>query len=785
MNRPKDSDAYSQAQGKPSENVDYQSPLDFPLYTLLVVDDVELEDIVTSSLENRGVASEVNIPHSDEDALELIEDQQFDCLVGTRLETRLDGRLLKAASESGGSTPSILISTCTDEPAGTEERCVEEAISVDIDQPNSDELVRRIVHTVERCQALDRLAEIERQQRLCESLVHALDGQSALDSMAQILHEHLLEYDPIVGVNLTRLDSIEGKRGSVHDIIDFDDSETTGDSWDISIATVTEVVRTGNPQVLSKSNVKDSPTQPSSTNSRLAIIPIVFGGDCRAVLSIRFDKRVPSEYGFIERIEHLTTAWFRDASLRSDLRQFRNAVENAGHAVVITDIDGTITYVNPEFEALSGYTPGEAMGQSPAMLNSGVHDDEFYQKLWRTILSGDVWQGEIVNERKDGSRYTIDQTISPIVDGSGDIDGFVAINRDVTAREERERNLRQFRSAVEHAGHGVVITNVDGIIEYVNPAFESLSGYSAAEAIGETPAILKSGEHDREFYQELWDTVLAGDIWRSEVVNERKGGSSYVVDQTIAPIQPNPDEPPMGFVSINQDITDLKEYERDLEQQNERLSEYGRMVAHDLRNPLMLLNGRIEGLERLLDVDPGTNIGELAYDLESSLEGIAETTEYMHRLIDDLLSLAEKGQLVLDPVETSLESIATKAWKEIDSTDAKLSVADGSLEADPERFRELLSNLFRNAVEHGGEDVSIRVGPLNFVDGFFVEDDGPGIPDSEREKVLERGYTTEDTGTGFGLALVERIAEGHRWDIVISESSSGGARFEFRKTDGR
>ncbi|MFP4626309.1 MAG: PAS domain S-box protein, partial [Natronomonas sp.] len=630
-----------------------------------------------------------------------------------------------------------------------------------------------------------RLAEIERQQRLCESLVRALNGQSTLDSMAQKLHEHLLEYAPIASVNLTRLDYTEGERWSVRDIIDFDDSETTGDSWDISTDTVIEVVRTGNPQILSKSTVEDSPTPPSSTNSRLAIVPIVFDGGCRAVLSIRFDKRVPSERRFIERIEHLTTAWFRNVSLRSDLRQFRNAVENAGHAVVITDIDGTITYVNPEFEALSGYTPEEALGQSPAMLNSGVHDDEFYQELWRTILSGDVWQGEIINERKDGSRYTIDQTISPIVDGSGHIDGFVAINRDVTAREERERNLRQFRSAVEHAGHAVVITNVDGIIEYVNPAFESLSGYSAAEAIGETPALLKSGEHDREFYQELWGTVLAGDIWRSEVVNESKDGSNYVVDQTIAPIQPNPDEPPTGFVSINQDITDLKEYEHELEQQNERLSEYGRMVAHDLRNPLMLLNGRIEGLERLFDVDPGTNIGELAYDLETSLEGIAETTEYMHRLIDDLLSLAEKGQLVLDPVETSLESVATKAWKEIDSTDANLSVEEGTLEADPERFRELLSNLFRNAVEHGDEEVSIRVGPLDFVDGFFVEDDGPGIPDSEREKVLERGYTTEDTGTGFGLALVDRIAEGHRWDIVISESSFGGARFEFRATDGR
>lgn len=187
------------------------------------------------------------------------------------------------------------------------------------------------------------------------------------------------------------------------------------------------------------------------------------------------------------------------------------AIEHAGHAIIVTDANGTITHANPTMAELSGYDLSELEGATPDLLKSGVHGEAFYQTLWETITDGEVWDGEVVNERKDGERYVIDQTISPITE-EGEITGFVAINRNITDRKERERNLQTFRKAVEQAGHGVLVTDIDGTIEYVNPAFEAMTGYDREETLGNTPAMLKSGEHARAFYRTLWETILDGDV---------------------------------------------------------------------------------------------------------------------------------------------------------------------------------------------------------------------------------------------------------------------------------
>ncbi|AXG09720.1 hybrid sensor histidine kinase/response regulator [Haloplanus rubicundus] len=576
-------------------------------------------------------------------------------------------------------------------------------------------------------------------------------------------------------------------------------------------------------------------------------------------------------------------------------RQFRSAVEHAGHVVLITDADGRIEYVNDAFEAVTGYSAAEAVGRRPSMLQSGQHGDAFYRSLWRTISSGEVWEGELVNERKNGEQYVIDQTIAPITDEGETITGFVAINRNVTERKERElnlaflkqaidqagigigtygadgyatyvnerlaelfgtgrddlrtrhmatldpdldpdrfeaywrsfddserriydtriervdtgeevpaevvtarvtiegepyqvntvrdaaarkrqeRDLERFRSAVEHAGHSVLITDVEGTIEYVNDAFEAVTGYSAAEAIGRTPAMLRSGEHDAAFYRDLWETILDGDVWQGEVVNERKDGTRYVVDQTIAPI--DGDESITGFVAINRDVSAIKEYERELEAQNERLKQYGQTVAHDLRNPLALLDAELTRFEMAVDDAGGTVDAER---VERLCADIGTTVDRMETLIDDLLAMAEQGQRVLEFESTSVEAVATEAWAQIDTASAALSVEDTDVDADPDRLRELLSNLFRNSVEHGSEDVHVRVTPLDFSAGFAVADDGPGIPEDERDDVFNHGFTTAEDGTGFGLAIVERIAHAHGWSVSVTEGRDGGARFEFR-----
>ena len=151
----------------------------------------------------------------------------------------------------------------------------------------------------------------------------------------------------------------------------------------------------------------------------------------------------------------------------------------------------------------------------------------------------------------------------------------------------------------------------------------------------------------------------------------------------------------------------------------------------------------------------------------------------MDALITDLLTLARQGESIGETERVDLAALAAAAWEHVDAPDATLSVeTEATIEADRDRLQQLLENLLRNSVEHGDERVRIAVGDLPDGAGFSVSDDGPGIPESERERVFESGYTTREDGTGFGLAIVAEIVDAHGWEIAATESETGGARFE-------
>jgi signal transduction histidine kinase len=151
----------------------------------------------------------------------------------------------------------------------------------------------------------------------------------------------------------------------------------------------------------------------------------------------------------------------------------------------------------------------------------------------------------------------------------------------------------------------------------------------------------------------------------------------------------------------------------------------------------------------------------------------------MDTLMKNMLRLAQEGETISDPERVTLSSVATNSWTVVDSNDAELIVeSDITLMADRTRLQQLLENLLRNAVEHGDSGVTIRVGSLPDAAGFYVADDGPGIPKEKREDVFEWGYSTGGSGTGLGLAIVEEIVDAHRWDIDVTGSEDQGARFE-------
>ncbi|QLG29146.1 GAF domain-containing sensor histidine kinase [Halorarum halophilum] len=207
-----------------------------------------------------------------------------------------------------------------------------------------------------------------------------------------------------------------------------------------------------------------------------------------------------------------------------------------------------------------------------------------------------------------------------------------------------------------------------------------------------------------------------------------------------------------------------------LRRQNERLETFASVVSHDLRNPLNVVTGSLD----LIATDAADGNGE-------HLARAERAAGRMEDIIDRMLTLARQGADIGETESIPLATVAERAWSTVRTVDATIEIEReslGTVETDAERLREAFENLFRNAVEHGGDDVSVRVSPLDAAPGFFVADDGPGIPTDCRESLFEYGVSSERAGTGFGLAIVRRIVEAHGWKVGVADAADGGARIE-------
>ncbi|WP_049923995.1 sensor histidine kinase [Halopiger djelfimassiliensis] len=303
------------------------------------------------------------------------------------------------------------------------------------------------------------------------------------------------------------------------------------------------------------------------------------------------------------------------------------------------------------------------------------------------------------------------------------------------------------------------------IIDAVNSAFIRVFGYDAEDAVGEPveKLLLPADERTESGAEpELTNAVELDAQSDIEVVRETASGLRPFLLRNV-PVATD-DETSRGYL-IYTDLTELKVRERELRRKNERLDQFASIVSHDLRNPLSVANGH---LKLALDRDG---------DATDELEEVRRAHERMDRLVEDLLAMARDGT-VDDPAPVDLATVAGTAWNNVETATASLEVAaDTRLAADRSRLLQLFENLFRNAIEHAGPDVTVRV--EDTANGFAVADDGPGIPDDDREAVFESGYSGTTDNTGLGLAIVRQIAEEHGWNVEVTGGSDGGARFEF------
>jgi signal transduction histidine kinase len=350
---------------------------------------------------------------------------------------------------------------------------------------------------------------------------------------------------------------------------------------------------------------------------------------------------------------------------------------------------------------------------------------------------------------------------------------------DIQAQKQELAKLKQqYQTLAENFPDGAVYL-INENFEYVRARGEALkrADLSPADIEGHSPHDVFPDELADEAckqYEQAFNgkTTTAEQEYRGETYRTR-----------VTPVDNNGDETEITRVmAVAQDITQYAEDRRELQRQNKQLDEFASVVSHDLRNPLSVAEG---------------NLGLLREDCESSrIDKINSALARMDELIEDLLTLARASEQIGSVESVNLAELSQNCWQNVETTDATIhldiSTTQGiTLKADSNRLAQLLENLMRNAIEHArtqdddngdkSETVTITVGEL--ADGFYVADDGNGIPESEQDDVFDAGYTTTEQGTGFGLSIVKQVVEAHGWEISITESSEGGARFEVTHVD--
>jgi PAS domain S-box-containing protein len=480
------------------------------------------------------------------------------------------------------------------------------------------------------------------------------------------------------------------------------------------------------------------------------------------------------------------------------------------HAIVaVTDLQGTITYVNDRFSAINLYSREEAIGRNYRIVNSGYHPKEFFQKMYDTLGKGRVWHGEIRNRAKDGSIFWVAATTVPLLDSGGKPRQYITIRTDITARKRLEEVREHLAAVVESSDDAIISKTLNGMVTAWNSGAERLFGYSSAESVGKPMDRLLPLERATEESDILARIARGERVDHFETVRVRKDGKRVDISATISPVKDSSGAI-VGVAKIARDITQRKTSEVEilklndeleekvklrtaqLEAANKELETFSYSVSHDLRAPLR----HISGFSQLLVEEFGAN---LAPGARHYLDRIQAGTQNMGVLVDELLHLARVGRHALNRRTTNLKELVaeviTLLLPESEGRQVEWAVSDlSTAQCDPVLVRQIFQNLLSNALkftrpraqavievscrEEGGQPV------------FMVRDNGIGFNMKYVNKlfgVFQRLHRAEDfEGTGIGLATVQRIVHKHGGQVWAegepSTSPSGWGNKLNRKT---
>jgi PAS domain S-box-containing protein len=478
------------------------------------------------------------------------------------------------------------------------------------------------------------------------------------------------------------------------------------------------------------------------------------------------------------RLARIVSRVFRELSEceRSNerLRLGNAALAAAANGIVIAHRSGKMVWVNDAFSTMTGYSAAEAVGQNPRIIKSGAQDEAFYQDMWRAILSGKVWRGEVVNKRKDGSLYHEDMIITPVVE-RGEITHFIAIKQDVTAKRRAQQEILSLARFPSENPNPVLRIDRSGILLHANEAgYASLRDWQLAPG-KPAPAVLQSAvlEAFAKRMRKTVDTEHDERIISFFIVPIEQAGYANVYGQDITE-RKRADEAlrnQAGELRAREEqnlrlLNELKKREEDLRENDRRKDEFLAMLAHELRNPLAPIRNIVE-TPRMCES------AECAWDCSV----VEKEVSHLARLLDDLLDVSRitRNQLQLRRERVSLTDVVHSAVKSsrpfIDHNHHELTVnlPPESIYLDGDRVRlvQVFVNLLNNAAKYTRQGGQIQVGAERKGGDIVVtvKDNGSGIAADKLpylfDPFYQAGRSHEQTygGLGIGLTLVKRLVE--------------------------
>ncbi len=482
------------------------------------------------------------------------------------------------------------------------------------------------------------------------------------------------------------------------------------------------------------------------------------------------------------------------------LRKLSLAVRHSPASVVITNAAGDIEYVNPKFEAVTGYTLAEVLGKNPRILKSDGTPPEVYVQLWKTIIAGQEWRGEFLNKKKNGELYWEFASISPIHDAQGDVSHYVAVKEDISDRKITEEALaaseRRYRELVENSPGFICMHNLDGILLSVNPAAATALGYDRTQMIG-TPLSDFLAARSKPFLSPYLDKLRTESSADGAMRVLTSGGSERTwLFRSLRYEEP---DAPTYVIGYAIDITEREQAEAALQQARQAAeaatrakSDFLANMSHEIRTPL----NAIIGMTELTLQSP------LTTQQEENLEVVRSSGETLLTLINDLLDFSkiEAGKLELERepfylqevINDTLRSLALRArQKSLGLTHRVSPSVPPHLVGDAVRLQQILVNLVSNAIKFTPQgEVGVRVEAAERARDqallhFSVKDTGIGIP-PEKQQIIFAAFTQADAsttrkfgGTGLGLAISSQLVEMMGGKIWVESAPGNGSTFHF------